>query len=182
MGYFDLNSIVWNPEPQVTDGLDASAPEMIFINCLQDTYLQYVTQSTIFTEGQRPTCDDLILTTDEGDISDITYSPGIGKSDQIRLQFYLYTNIRRHYATREWRLFDKADYSKMGEIMLMIDWTQKMTEVLTLKYYDTFTNENMEALPSINIKPLLISMFQPFQTQYTRGHNLKLHTQEAKAL
>ena len=56
-------------------------------------------------------CDDLILTTDEGDISDIRYSPGIGKSDHIRLHFDLYTNIRRHYATREYRLFDKADYS-----------------------------------------------------------------------
>ena len=30
-------------------------------------------------------------------------------------------------------------------------------EVLNQKYYDTFTKENMEALPSINSKPQLIS-------------------------
>ena len=66
--------------------------------------------------------EDLILTTDEGDISGITYSPGIGKSDHLRLQFYLYTNIRRHYTTREYCqcLVDKADYSQMREMMLMI--------------------------------------------------------------
>ena len=58
--------------------------------------------------------------TDEGDISDITYSPRIGKSDHIRLQLYLYTNIRRHIGSP----FDKAVYSKMREMMLMINWTQ----------------------------------------------------------
>ena len=95
-GDFNLNRIVWNPEPSVPDGLDASALERLFIDCLQDTYLhQHVTQPTRFREGQRLTCNDLILTTDEGDISDITYSPGIGKSDHIRLQFYLYTNIKK---------------------------------------------------------------------------------------
>ena len=86
MGDFNLNRIVWNPEPSVPDGLDENAPESLFIDCLQDTYLhQHVTQPTRFREGQRPTSDDLILTTDEGDISDISYSPGIGKSDHIRL-------------------------------------------------------------------------------------------------
>ena len=91
-----------------------------FYDCLQDTYLdQHDTQPTRFRERQRSTCDDIILTTDEGDISDITYSPGIGKSDHIRLQFHLYTNIRRHYATREYRL---------REIMLMINWTQELQE------------------------------------------------------
>ena len=116
MGDFILNRIVWNPEPSVSDGLDESAPERLYIDCLQDTHVhQHITQPTRFREGQRPTYDDLILTTDEGDISDISY---------IRLQFYLYTNIRRHYATREYRLCDKADYSKMKE-MLMINWTQE---------------------------------------------------------
>ena len=66
MGDFNLNHIVWNPEPSVPDGLDESAPERLFIDCLQDTYLhQHVTQPTRFREGQRPTCDDLILTTDK---------------------------------------------------------------------------------------------------------------------
>ena len=101
MGDFNLNRIVRNPEPSVPGGLDASAPESLFIDCLQHTYLhQHVTQPTRFRKGQRPTFDDLILTTDEGDVSDIAYSPGIGKSDHIKLQFHLYTNIRRHYATR----------------------------------------------------------------------------------
>ena len=127
MGDFNLNCIVWNPKHSVPYGLDASAPERLFIDCLQDTYLhQHVTQPTRFREGQWPMCDDLILPTNEGDISDITYSPGLGKSDHIRLQFYLYTNIRRHYATREYHLFDIADYSKMIEIMLMINWIQEL--------------------------------------------------------
>ena len=91
MGDFNLNRIVWNPEPSV----DACSPEILFIGCLQDTYLhQYVTHPARFREGPRPTCDDFILTTDVGDISDITYLPGIGKSDHIRLQLYLYTNIQ----------------------------------------------------------------------------------------
>ena len=36
------------------------------------------------------------------------------------------------------------------------------TEVLNQKYYDTFTKENMEALPLINSKPQLISRLSNF--------------------
>ena len=36
---FNVNSIVWNPEPSVPDGLDESASERLFIYCLQDAYL-----------------------------------------------------------------------------------------------------------------------------------------------
>ena len=124
MGDFNQNRIVWNSEPLVPDGLDARAAEILFIDCLQDPYLhQHVTQPSRFREGQRPTCDDLILTTDEGDISNTTF---LGKSDHISIQFYLYTNIKRHYATREYRLLEKAGYSKMREMMLMINWTQEL--------------------------------------------------------
>ena len=53
--------------------LHARAPERLFIDCIQGTYLhQNVSQPTRFREGHQPTCDDLILTTDEGDICDIT--------------------------------------------------------------------------------------------------------------
>ena len=94
MGDFYLNRIVWNPEPSVPDELDEDAPERLFIDCLQDTYShQHVAQPTRFREGQRPTYDDLILTTDEGDISDISYSPGIGKSDHIIGYNSIYTLI-----------------------------------------------------------------------------------------
>ena len=122
-----LVGCVYRSGSPVPDGLDESATERILIDCLQDTYLhQHVAQPTRFREGQRSTCDDLILTTDEGDISDISYSSGIGKSDHIRLQLYLYTNIRRHYATREYRLFDNVDYSNMREMMLLINWTHEL--------------------------------------------------------
>ena len=36
-------------------------------------------------------------------------------------------------------------------------------EVLNQKYYDTFTKENMEALPSINSKPQLIARLSNFK-------------------
>ena len=49
MGDFNLNRIVWNPEPSVPDGLDENAPERLFIDRLQDIYLhQHVNQPTRF--------------------------------------------------------------------------------------------------------------------------------------
>ena len=49
------------------------------------SYLLILSYLTRFRERQRSTCDDLILTTDEGDISVITYSPDISNSDHIMI-------------------------------------------------------------------------------------------------
>ena len=47
MGDFNLNRIVWNPEPSV----DACAPEILVIDCLQDIY--YINMLLILLDSWR---------------------------------------------------------------------------------------------------------------------------------
>ena len=68
---------------------------------------------------------ELTITTGKGDISSITYAPGIGKSDLIRLQFYLYTNIEDTL-----RLWSTVGLTKLITVkwgmMLMINWAEEL--------------------------------------------------------
>ena len=59
-----------------------------FIETLQDCYLfQHVTEPTRYREGERSNILDLILSSEEGMVQDLTYHPPIGESDHVCLRF-----------------------------------------------------------------------------------------------
>ena len=69
VGDFNLNSIVWNPAPILPSNINENSPEYLFVECLRDTFLhQHVTEPTRYREGQRPTLDDLLFSTDDTSI------------------------------------------------------------------------------------------------------------------
>ena len=71
-GDFNLNRIKWTPSPEIS--LDSWTTESSFIDCVRDTFMfQHVTEPTRFRSGQRPTCDDLVFSTLENEIKNLSY-------------------------------------------------------------------------------------------------------------
>ena len=83
-GDFNYKEIDWDNEsaPSGKDHLDH------FIKILQECYLyQHVTEPTRFREGENANLLDLILTSEEGAIQNLSYHPPLGESDHLCLRF-----------------------------------------------------------------------------------------------
>ena len=95
----------------------------IFLAAVHDSLLfQHVTQITRYREGGIPSLLDLVLTNEEGMLSRLEYSPGLGKSDHVLLTFELpcYTtqsvnNLRRLN-------FNRADFPELNKKVAETDW------------------------------------------------------------
>ena len=58
------------------------------IDTLQDCYLfQHVTEPTRYRDGERPNLLDLILSTEERMVHNLTYHPPLGETDHLCLKF-----------------------------------------------------------------------------------------------
>ena len=58
------------------------------VETLQDCFLsQHVTEPTCYREGERSNLLDLVLSTDEGMVHDLTYHPPLGESDHVIIRF-----------------------------------------------------------------------------------------------
>ena len=68
----------------------------------------------------------------------------------ITRQYGIMSIVRKNLERRTYKILQKGDGSFTKD-------DASAADVLNHKYYDTFTKENMEALPSINSKPQLIS-------------------------
>ena len=66
----------------------------MFLNIVHDCLLfQHVTHPTRYRQGYTPSTLDLVLTNEEGMISDLEYQPGLGKSDHVVLRFLKLPNM-----------------------------------------------------------------------------------------
>ena len=138
-GDFNLNRIKWTPEPEIAS--ENWTTEASFINCIQDTFMfQHVTEPTRFREGNRPTCDDLIFSTAENEILNLSYTPSIGASDHITLECEIATDIKPIPTTRMSYTYDKGDYDKMKQ-MLSIDWDEMLNDKSVQEAMDLFEEQ-----------------------------------------
>ena len=66
----------------------------MFLNCINSCFLyQHVLEPTRFREDQEPSTLGLILTNEEGMISNLNYDPGLGASDHCLLAANSYIMI-----------------------------------------------------------------------------------------
>ena len=127
-GDFNLNKISWDPDPILPDNLNIDSPEVKFINCIRNTFLhQHITEPTRYRVNQRPTLDDLIFSTEENDVENITYNPSIGSSDHIMLQCKLTIKLKTQCFRRVIYKYDQGDYTKMASL-LDIDWERELRD------------------------------------------------------
>ena len=99
-----------------------------FLDVVQECFLcQHVQQPTRYREGKHPSLLDLILTNEEGMLTDLRHLPGIGKSDHEVLSSQLacynnkkVTNLGKHNIHR-------ANFEKMNRMFAEKCWYQLLT-------------------------------------------------------
>ena len=117
-----------------------------FIDTLQECFLfQHVTEPTRHRANEASNILDLVLSSEEGIVKDLSYHPPLGQSDHICLKFKVqYYHIN---SFRPKRNVFKSDYNKIKEKLLQHDWLT----ILNTDFendYDKFTKILYSALES----------------------------------
>ena len=144
-GDFNLNQIKWTPEPELLHHTETS-PEFKFIECIRDTFLvQHLTEPTRYRSGNIPTCDDLLFSTYENNISNITYNAPLGKSDHISISCDVHVNIKPIPTKKVSYNYNKADYLNMRKFFEK-DWDALLSNATVQEATDQFEKVYNEAV------------------------------------
>ena len=142
VGDFNLNKITWNPDPELPLQTSEESAEYKFIECIRDTFFyQHITEPTRYRAGNRPTCDDLLFTSYENNLTQLSYEAPLGKSDHTTITCTLHTEVKPIKSTRVIYNYNKGDYEKMKNMMSK-DWdsllngksVQEATNVITEEF------------------------------------------------
>ena len=98
--------------------------EELFLETLRNSFLyQHVLEPTRRRGTNEPSTLDLVLTSEENQVSDLTYHAPLGKSDHsvLSFNFNCYLNIK---LTTKRFLYDKANYGAMKIAMDEDNWLQ----------------------------------------------------------
>ena len=120
MGDFNFKNIDWE---NMTTQVGEQQPEFQFIEKIKDLFLfQHVKEATRYRVGQEPSLLDLIFTNEEDMIQELSYNPGLGKSDHICIKFN-FTCIKDIYPVNKLKFdFNRADYTTINDEFTNIDW------------------------------------------------------------
>ena len=121
-GDFNLPQIDW------TNSF-CSAPENHhshkFLDVVQECMLfQHVLQPTRYRDGEQPSILDLLMTCEEGMLTDLNYSPGLGKSDHLLLSFQLACYTVQAGKKPEQLNFHRANFREMNRLLVETDWSR----------------------------------------------------------
>ena len=110
-----------------------------FIKKLQDCHLyQHVTEPTRYRENEIPSLLDLILSTEEGMVQDLTYLPPLGESDHVCLRFTLPLCQNINITTsREPNVF-KTNYQAVKNELSMHNWRDELNSNFVSDYHTFF--------------------------------------------
>ena len=134
-GDFNFKEIDWPNESVPSE----KAHLLHFIRVLQDCFLyQHVTEPTRYREGENASLLDLILSSEEGVVHDLSYHPPLAESDHICLKFdvYLGTSQPAKKSGSSYIIF-KANFVKICEGLNHQNWIELLTKSFT-EDYDTF--------------------------------------------
>ena len=99
-------------------------PANQFLDALNDCFLhQHVRSPTRFRQGFQPSVLDLVITKEEGMVSNMKYLAGLGASDHILIEFLLvcYTSPCQNGIFQRPALY-KADYNKLRQQAASFPW------------------------------------------------------------
>jgi len=152
MGDFNLPGIDWDED---SCPHNEAHIETLFLESIRDTYLyQHVTEPTRVKVDQQPNILDLILTNEEGMVSDLSIEAPIQKSDHATLWFTFNTHTAPS-KTHTKRIYDKGDYDKMKK-MLSKNWKEELgdldPEQSWQKFLRTLKDAETKCIPSKTYK------------------------------
>ena len=126
VGDFNMPGIDWESWNR------KSEPEVQFIETLQDQFMhQSVDEPTRYRFGQVPSLLDLIISSKEELVKDLTYLEPIGKSDHLCLYFNIYINPEFTTTDQERYRMDKGDFVRLGHLIDTVDWEEDTKEMDT---------------------------------------------------
>ena len=189
----DLNhpKILWTPAPVLSvNHISENHPDVKFADLVTDTMLhQHVNQPTRDRDGQQPTLDDLILTSDPDMIDHIEHTSHLGASDHQCLKFNVYSTFTKAPPKKKTILkYNKADLSKIKED-LDIDWETalegKSSDDAYAYFLDKYQKSCDKHVPKVTItedekfpKPIWMKpATQRLIKRKHRQHTKKLNTQ-----
>ena len=125
VGDFNHPAITWTPAPHVIHNHAPGHPDLLFVQCILDSFLhQHIEQPTRYRANQQPTLDDLILSSNEHLIEDISYGSHLGQSDHLSLSFTVDFNAdHQGNASHRTYRYCKTDLTKFGD-MMNCDWEE----------------------------------------------------------
>ena len=143
VGDFNLRNINWE---SLSTTCNENRMEYKFLECLRDTYMyQLVRQPTTFRENNKPSILDLVLSTNEDNLSEINYLPSLGKSDHLVLTFNIHSlplfnrssqtimNYNRTNWTDVNKEISKIEWEEIGNMDIQTAWTDFEIKILNIK-------------------------------------------------
>ena len=96
-----------------------------FLTAVQDCLLfQHVTCPTRYRDGFLPSVLDLVLTNEEGMLTNLEYLPSLGKSDHVVLAFQVACYTSQANPEQVKLNFHRADFLAMNQRLAETDWSQ----------------------------------------------------------
>ena len=157
VGDFNLNKITWSPDPELPPLLAEDSAEHKFVECIRDTFMhQHITEPTRYREGNRPTCDDLLFSSYENNVSDVTHEAPLGRSDHVSITCTVNADLKSTTTPRSAYNYSKADYHKMKELLRDKDWNSLLENKSVQEISDildqTYNNLVDECVPKYTFK------------------------------
>ena len=132
MGDFNYPDIDW--ENWMTASQNLENNENKFIEALRDAFLhQHIIEPTRGRATCTPHVLDLILTNEEGMVSDTTQDSPLGKSDHSVIKFNFNVYIDRKPRMKLKRYYDKANYEGMKEDLKKIKWNEILNDNMSVQ-------------------------------------------------
>ncbi|XP_043199039.1 uncharacterized protein LOC122368836 [Amphibalanus amphitrite] len=112
-----------------------------FVEGVQECGLtQHVTKATRYRAGERSSSLDIILSNEEGLVTNLAYHPPIGNSDHMLLQFEVCCYMQPE-VVKEGRLnLNKGNYLRLNNLIRRRQWRDEMHMDMQERY-DTFKTE-----------------------------------------
>ena len=134
--YNDINWINW-----CISG-SPNSPSTYFIDTLQDCYLyQHVTEPTRYRHDHSPHILDLILSNEEGMISELQYLPGLWKSDHVCLMFNLTLYATAAPASTPRPNYNRGNYQTICRGLNQVAWDSLLANKPLSEAWDVLERE-----------------------------------------
>ena len=138
MGDFNLPKINWTT--WTSQGQDGEDEDSLFIESFRDAYLyQHVQQHTRVRGSNDPSTIDLILSNEEGMVSELEHQSPLGRSDHATLvfKFHCYNTMLVDSPTKF--QFNRGDYNGMRKELAETNWDEKLNPDAPVNtQWDTF--------------------------------------------
>ncbi len=194
--YPDIDWDSWNSKGDSTDTI-----EYKFIDNLQDNYaFQHIKKATRWRGDDIPSILDLIITNEEGMVTDLEYSSPLGKSDHcvVNFKFNCYANlkntskVKRQYHKGKYEEFNKAIKEKEWNNIIkstaninenwnsFLEEIKKMEDIFIPKKKNTNNNKKKNTFPVDQTTREKIRKKNNLARRITRNHDPMLRQEYNK--